>query len=80
MATYNDGYPIVPGPLIHTPPLFHKLKLLTIFEIFKLRLGIFVYESINGIGPTNNVIKYTKASETHSYNTRYANDGNFLCQ
>ena len=23
MATYNDSYPATPGPLVHTPPLFH---------------------------------------------------------
>ena len=34
MATYNDIYPATPGPLAHTPPLFYKLKVLTIFDIY----------------------------------------------
>ena len=76
MATYKDGYPLVPGPLSHTPPLFHKLGLLNIFDIFKLQLGKLVFESTNGIGPSNNVLKFIRVSETHCHNTRYADEGN----
>ena len=43
MATFNDTYIAVPGPLTHTP-LFLKLKLLTIFDIYKLQLGKLVYD------------------------------------
>ena len=75
MATYKDGYPLKPGPLSHTP-LFHKLRLLNIFDIFKLQLGKLVFESTNGIGPSNNVIKFIRVSETHCHNTRYADQGN----
>ena len=60
MATYNDSYPATPAPLVHTPPLFHKLKVLKIFDIYKLQLGKLIYESINDVGPTNKVIMYTK--------------------
>ena len=77
MATHKDGYPEVPGPLAHTPPLFNKLNLLTIYDIYNLQLGKLVYESINDIGPTSNIIKYTQANEIHSHNTRYASGGNF---
>ena len=77
MATYNDKYPATPGPLVHTPPLFYKLKVLTIFDIYKVQLGKLIYESVNDIGPTNKVIIYTRASEMHSHNTRYAKNGNF---
>ena len=76
MATYKDGYPLKPGPLSHTPPLFHKLKLRNIFDIFKLQLGKLVFESVNGIGPSNNVIKFNRVSETHCHNTRYTDQGN----
>ena len=77
MATYNDSYPATPAPLVHTPPLFHKLKVLKIFNIYKLQLGKLIYESINDVGPTNKVIMYTRASEIHNHNTRYAQNGNF---
>ena len=39
LATYNDTYPVIPGLLTHTSPLFQKLKLLNIFDIYKLQLG-----------------------------------------
>ena len=61
MATFNDGFSSSIGQLVHTPPLFHKLKLLTIFDIFYLQLGIIIYQSINGLGPVNRVIKFTFA-------------------
>ena len=77
MATYNDCYPVTPGPLVHTPPLFYMLKLLTVFDIYKVQLGKLIYESINSIGPTNKIVIYTRANEIHSHNTRYAKNGNF---
>ena len=51
--------------------------MLTIFDIFKLQLGKLIYESINDIGPANNVIKFTRASNIHTHDTRFANEGNF---
>ena len=69
-ATFNDGFHILPGPLAHTPPLFHKLNLLNIFKIFELQLGKLVYESINGLGPTNDVINFFLTSDIHCYYTR----------
>ena len=76
LATYNDAYPVIPGPLAHTPPLFHKLNLLTIFDIYKLQLGNLVYESLNNIGSTRLAIKFTKASDAHQHSTRFVTQGN----
>ena len=78
MITFNDNYPTIPGPLTHTPPLFHKLKMLKIYDIYKLQVGKFVFESVNDIGPSQSIIKFTRASEIHDHNTRYANQGNFF--
>ena len=75
--TNNDQYPDLPGPLAHTPPLFLHLNVLTVFDIFKLQLGKFVYDAVNNIGPANKIINFNMASTIHSYNTRYANQGNF---
>ena len=33
LATFKDFYPVIPGSLEHTPPLFYKLNLLNIFDI-----------------------------------------------
>ena len=78
LATYNDTYPDVPGPLSHTISLFHRLKILKIFDIFKLQLGKLVYESINHIGPSHNIIQFTRSNEIHDHNTKYAYRGNFF--
>ena len=78
MATFNDNYPIPRGPLAHTPLLFYELKLLTIFDIFKLQVGKFVYESLNNIGPSSSIVKFTRACEVHNHNTRYAGVGGFF--
>ena len=77
MATFNDQYPIIPGPLAHTPPLFYKLEILNIFDIFKLQVSKFVYESINNIGPSVNIIRYTNIFEIHNHYTRHGTLGNF---
>ena len=70
LVTNKDNYPNVPGPLAHTPPLFHKLGILIIFDIYKLQDGKLVYESLNSIGPSKLTIKFTRVSEMHNYNTR----------
>ena len=76
MATFNDGYLSIPGPLSLTPPLFHKLRILNIFDIFKLQLGKLVYECTHRLGPSNNIIKFSRVDEIHCHNTRYAQRGN----
>ena len=74
MATYNDKFPEVPDPLEHSTPLFHKMKILTIFGIYRLQFGKLVYESISNNSPSQ--IIFT-TSEIHTHDTRYASRGNF---
>ena len=77
MATYNDSLPESPGALVKALPLFHRLKILTIFDIYNLQVEKLVFESINEIGPTQSIIEFTLASDIHHHNTRYANHSNF---
>ena len=65
LVTNKEKCPSVPGPLAHTPPLFHELKILTIFDIYRFQVGKLFYESLNSTGPSNQVIKLTKVSEMH---------------
>ena len=78
MATFNDFPHATPGPLIHTPPRFHALNILTIFDIFNLQLGIFVYDSYNSIGPSSDIINFIRANSVHSHSTRYAHSNSFF--
>ena len=56
LATFKDFYPVIPGPLEHTPPLFYKLNLLNIFDIYKLQVGKLVYGSLNNLGPIQGIL------------------------
>ena len=38
IITYKDTLPSVPGPLHHTDPLFLKLEILKVYDVFKLQL------------------------------------------
>ena len=78
MTTYNDSPPVI-GPLAHTP-LFFMLKILNIFDIYKLQLGKLVHQSVNVIGPAQvikfNLLNYIAVIPNNN-NTRYAKHGNF---
>ena len=43
LITYNDNFPLIPGPLPASNPLFCKLELLKIKEIFIFMICIFIY-------------------------------------
>ena len=51
MATFNDALPEIPGALTKALPLFYRLKILTIFDIYKLQVGKLVFDSFINIGP-----------------------------
>ena len=75
LATFQDFYPVIPGPLEHTP-LFYKLNLLNIFDIYKLQVGKLVYGSLNNLGPIHGILNFTRASEIHRHATRYSMQNN----
>ena len=78
LATYNDTIIYIENKHTLHPslPLFHQLCTINIFDIFKLQLGLFVFESINSIGPSNSIIQFTQTRLTHEYQTRNATRGN----
>ena len=61
---------------IPTQPLFHKLDILTVYDIYMFQLGTLLYEFKNNIGPINNIINLTPANDIHDHYTRYASSGN----
>ena len=76
LATFNDRFPHTHGPLVHSPPLFRRLKILNIYDIFKLQLGNLVYDTIHNQGPLKNILRYQQVSNIHNYHTRQASQGN----
>ena len=71
IATYNDSLPESPGALVKALPLFHRLKILTIFDISNLQVGKLVFESINEIGPTQSIIEFTLQTIANIANIAY---------
>ena len=65
MATFNDVLPEIPGALTKALPFFYRLKILTIFDIYKLQVGKLVFESFNNIRPSQSIIELTLASDIH---------------
>ena len=46
--------------------------------MFKLQLGLFIFESLSNIGPSHTVIQFTQINETHQHQTRQASRGNLI--
>ena len=46
LITYNDTFPLIPGPLPAANPLFYKLELLKIKEIFIFMVYIFIFKCL----------------------------------
>ena len=59
-------------------PIFKKLKLLRIQDIFQLRLLTFVYESINKKNPSCFHDYFSFNANFHQHSTRQSNPGNLF--
>jgi hypothetical protein len=55
-------------------PLFQKLKLLSIWNIYKLQLAVYMYKIQNKLIPFLDHHKFISGSSIHNYNTRYKED------
>ena len=64
--------------LSHTLPIFKDLKLLTLSEIFELRLLTFVYDSVNKTSPSCFHNFFLFSSSVHQYSTRQASQGDLF--
>ena len=52
LITYNDQFPIIPGPLPASNPIFSKLELLKIKDIFIHSVCRFIHKSLNSFSIT----------------------------
>ena len=60
--------------LATSKPLFNQLQLLSIFELYQLRLAMFMYSCHKEILPSSLTRYFSFNYETHSYFTRSSND------
>ena len=68
--TYNDQYPILPGPLRPADPIFVKLETLKVEDIFKYQLSKFIYKCLNHLVPGNFENWFKLNHNIHEYRTR----------
>ncbi|MEO2220738.1 MAG: reverse transcriptase family protein, partial [Nitrosopumilus sp.] len=70
LMTYNDQYPIIPGPLKPSNPIFSKLHLLKVDDIHKVQVSKFIFKSLNKLTPINFHQWFKFNHNIHSYQTR----------
>ena len=75
LITFNDKIEVPYGPLKHTPPLFCELKILTIFDVFKLEVNKFTFSTTNRISPPQFYDMYIPTQKTNKIQTRSTNCG-----
>ena len=71
LITYHDQFPLIPGPLPASSPLFAKLGLLKLKYIFSLQVSIFIHKCLY-LQTSNNfndwfILNHSK----HNYLTRH---------
>ena len=69
LITYNDNFPLIPGPRPASNPIFYKLELLKIQELFIIMICIFIYKCLN----TSLLLLFEgwfNYSSIHEYKTR----------
>ena len=71
LITYNDTFPLIPGPL-PANPLFYKLELLKIKEIFIFMVCIFIYKCLNTLSSLFEGW-FIYSHNIHTYKTRSKN-------
>ena len=54
----------------HSKPLFKKLSVLTVYDLYKYQLAIFMFKNFNGLIPATHRVMFKLNSDLHSYKTR----------
>ena len=51
LMTFNDGFPLIPGPLMPTDPIFAELNFMKVGDIYKYQVSKFVFKSLDQTSP-----------------------------
>ena len=70
LITYKDQFPLIPGPLIHSSPLFGELGILKIKDVFVLQISKFIHKCVNSNIIGNFDKWFILNFEVHSHRTR----------
>ena len=69
MMTNNDKYPLVPGPLAPSNPIFRELGVMKIKDIFKLSVAKFIFSCLTSHTPPIFHDWFILNHTVHNYNT-----------
>ena len=70
MMTFNDKFPVVPGPLNPSNPIFASLEILKVDDMHKYQVAKFIFKSINKLTPENFHHWFLMNSEVYDHKTR----------
>ena len=71
LITFNDNFPVEPGSLVASGPIFANLKILKVMDVFKLQTSKFVYKCIHHLTPINFHYWFQLNYTVHGYLTRF---------
>ena len=54
----------------HSGPLFKQLSIMSVYDLYKYQLAIFMFKNANGMIPATHRFKFELNSDLHDYNTR----------
>ena len=69
MMSFNDQYPPLSGPLNPADPIFSKLGILKVHDVFKLQVSKFIYNCLSFNTPQNFWRWFNLNNTVHNYNT-----------
>ena len=69
MMLNKDRYPQLPGRRNPSNPLFNKLGILKVKDVFRLQLSCFIFDHLSGLTPNNFKSWFKLRHTVHSYST-----------
>ena len=66
--------------IVHSDPIFSRLGLLKVGDIFQLQLLSFMYDCYHGLAPSYFCSYFTLVASMHHYDTRAASRGDLFLQ
>ena len=70
LMTYNDQFPIIPGPLYPSTSLFLKLQIIKVSDIFILQISKFIHKWVNSNISDNFNQWFLFTRDVHAHLTR----------
>ena len=69
--TFNDGFPLIPGPLMPTYLIFAQLNFMKVGDIYKYQVSKFVFKSLDKTSPIQFHNWFILNYEKYEHKTRF---------